>query len=169
MTGRTAQDRRMVQLPPELQAGKARSKSLIRAAGGQEAAAEVTGKSQARMSSCGVPNTADFLSIADVRSLEAVTHGTAGHPLVTRWLASEAGYALVRLPGAGQPETAWSQRAAKLLREGGDIISGIGAALENDNDVCGKEAAALLNEADELVAIAVEIQSALKARARGTD
>jgi hypothetical protein len=85
-------------LPPALQAGKAATASLIRAFGGQEAAAGETGKRQSRFSDYGSPHTADFITIADVRTLETATHGTPGHPHVTRWLARQTGHVLVRLP-----------------------------------------------------------------------
>lgn len=160
-------DDRTVVLPPHLQAAKAATKALIRAAGGQEAAAAETGKSQPRLSAYGLPNTEDFIAIDTVAALEAVTHGQPGHPHITRWLARQAGFALVALPASTSADEFWSRHVATLLKETGDMISGIGDALQDDNAISSSEALNLLAEADDMVNAAVEIREALKRRAEG--
>lgn len=152
--------------PPELQAGKAATKALIRAFGGQEAAEAHTGKSQSQLSAYGGPNTPAFAPIDTVRALEACTHGQPGHPLVTRWLAREAGYGLVRLPDASAAPTQWSAFVAALAKEGGELMAGICDDLTSGNDVSPAEAKRRLDDAADLVRVAVEIEAALKARAR---
>ena len=104
-----------------------------------------------------------------VVKLEGVTHGAPGHPHVTRWLAREAGFALIPLAAPDAPTTVWSQHCARLLKEVGDIATGLGAALADDNDVDQREAQQLLAEADDMVDAAVTFRAALKARAEAKD
>lgn len=160
-------DARSIVHPPELQAGKAASKALIRAFGGQEAAEAHTGKSQSQLSAYGGRNTPFFMPIDVVAALEGSTHGLPGHPHVTRWLAREAGYGLVRLPDAKAPPTQWSGFIAQLGKEAGEVINGICTDLISENDVSPAEAATRLGDAADLVRIAIEIEAALKARAEG--
>jgi hypothetical protein len=157
-------DRSLI-LPPDLQAGKAATKALIRAYGGQEAAAAERGKSQSRFCAYGLPNTDDFMPIDDVHALEARTHGAPGHPHVTRWLAREAGYELVPRPCAAQPETVWSAFVARLSREAGELMAGVCEDLATENDVSPAEAKRRLPDAADLVRVAVELEHALKQRA----
>jgi hypothetical protein len=129
---------RTMVLPPALQAAKAATKALIRAVGGQEAAAAETGKSHSRFACYGLPNTLDFIPVNDVHALEAVTHGLAGHPHVTRWLAREAGYALVRLPQAPGGTSDWHQAMGAVSKEVGEIIERLCTMLA-DGKVTGAE------------------------------
>lgn len=153
-------------LEPRWQSLKQATNALIRAAGGQEAAAAETGKSQAQVNRYQNVNTEDFATVQVVAKLEAVTQGMPGAPHVTRWLARELGFALVPLPVVSDA-TVWGRRTGMLMQEAGDIINGIGRAIEGDNDVDPDEAKALIADADELVAIACEIANALKRRAEG--
>jgi hypothetical protein len=130
---------RTLSLPPHLQAGKVATKGLIRAAGGQEAASAETHKSQPRLSSYGATNTPDFIPINDVAALEAVTHGTPGHPHVTRWLAREAGFALVKLPTAPVGFTDFHRAIGAVSREVGEAVELVCDALGDDNQVTKRE------------------------------
>jgi hypothetical protein len=89
---------RRIDNAPQDQAAKAKSLALVRASGGVEAAAAFCRSNMRRLSEYGRPDNDCFMPIDVVRDLEAVTHGTAGHPIVTRYLAQQAGYTLVRLP-----------------------------------------------------------------------
>ena len=110
--------------PPALQAGKAATRALIRAVGGQEEAAPLTGRSQPRLSAYCGPNTDAFMPIDAVVALEAVTHGQPGHPQVTRWLAREAGYALLRLPRFAAPGSGDLHHAtSRVAKEAGEVVA----------------------------------------------
>lgn len=124
-------DLRSVDHPPRLQSLKAASKALIRAAGGQEAAAAETGRSQARLSAYGGPNTPDFMPIDIVLALESVTHGTPGHPLLSRLLAREAGFVLVKLPTSAGNDQDWHQAMAAVSKETSEIIERVCHALRD--------------------------------------
>ncbi|HEY1605592.1 MAG TPA: phage regulatory CII family protein [Allosphingosinicella sp.] len=114
-------DRTLI-LAPELQAGKAATKALIRAFGGQEAAASECEKSQSRMCDYGSPHTRDFMPVNDVRTLEARTHGQPGHPHVPRWLARQAGHVLVRLPVAGGVVADVHAEIGAISRDAGEVV-----------------------------------------------
>lgn len=151
--------------PPHLQGAKAAFKALVRAFGGQEAAEAELGKSQSRLSAYGGPNTADFPPIDLVDALEERTHGTAGWPLVTGWLCRRRGGLFLKLPEPGAPPTQWSGFMARLGKEAGELINGICTDLTDDNDVTPAEARKRLDDAADLVRVAVELEAALKARA----
>lgn len=108
--------------PPVMQSLKAGTKALIRAFGGQEAAAAECGKSQGHMSRYGVPHTNDFMPIDDVLRLEACTHGQAGHPHVTRVLAREAGYVLVRAAPESVAPGEWHKAIGIIPKEVGEVV-----------------------------------------------
>lgn len=141
---------RTIHHPPALQAGKAATKALIKAAGGQEEATRFTGmRSQSRLSSYGLPNTDAFMTIDSVRALEAVTHGLPGHPHVTRWLAGEAGGVFVPLPRAVLADAAdWHVEMAAVSKEVGDVIQRICLALA-DSKVTPVEARRIRGEIQE--------------------
>jgi hypothetical protein len=129
---------------PHLQAGKAASKALVRAAGGQEAAEAMTGRRQSCFSDYGSPHTPAFMPVNLVHALEAVTHGTPNHPQVTRWLASEAGYLLVPRPNAGDGRN-WGRSLQALGREFGEASGRVCQAL-GDADTPGRVTAAEIRD-----------------------
>jgi len=162
-------DDRTVQHPARLQAGKMAFADLVDAVGGQVPAEAYSGKAQSRISAYGGRNTPWFAPIDVVVKLEGVTHGAPGHPHVTRWLAREAGYALVKLPEPGAAPARWSGFMARLGKEAGELINGICTDLTDDNDVIPAEAKRRLGDAADLVRVAVELEAALKARAGEAD
>lgn len=145
-----------IHLPPELQAGKDATRSLIKRAGGQEYAEELTGRSQARFSAYGLKNTDAFIPIDLVRALEGVTHGQPGHPHVTRWLSGEAGYLLVRKPSRGGGSGDLHHELAAVSKETSDVVQRVLEALR-DGSVSARAIAELkiraeISEAQEQLA-----------------
>jgi hypothetical protein len=156
--------------PPHLQAGKAAAKALVRAAGGGEAAENFCSKSQPRLSAYGLPNTADFMPVDVVRDLEAITHGAAGHPLVTHWLANEAGYLLVRKPRRGGGGGDLHAELACVSKETHDVVQKLIEALR-DGVVTAREIAELgirqeIAEAQEQLATLDAILAQIEAEGR---
>jgi hypothetical protein len=154
---------------PLMQSAKAAFAGAVDAFGGQDAAARETGKSQGRICAYGLPNTDAFPTLDVIVMLEGRTHGTTGHPHVTRWLAGQVGFGLVPLPAPGRREPEWHAYSARLMKELGEVLEGLGKALSGDNDVRAREARALIPEAGDLVRVAVELEAALKARAGEID
>lgn len=156
----TARD---VTLPPQLQALKGASAALVRAFGGQEAAAAELGRAQSRLSDWGNPNTPDFMPVDVVLRLEAATHGTPGHPHVSGWLARASGHAVTRLPEAGAARA----DGAALLRALGEHAASAHAASEAvlaavaDGRVCAKDRAACDAEIAALISAAVALGAAV--------
>ena len=166
-------DRRDLTLPPTDQVLKRASKQLVKAFGGTLPAAEQLSQAEhrhvdhRRMSDIGNQNHAAFLRIDEAAELEELTVGTPGWPQVTRAMASRNGFALVKLPDPKVSDTIWAIRAAKLLKEGGDVITGLGSRLETGGEVDPDEAATLLPDARELLDIAMEVFEALRRRSAG--
>lgn len=89
---------RRIDNTPEDQAGKAAAAKLVRAVGGMEAAEGYCRSNMRRLSEYGRPDNDCFMPMDVIADLEAVSHGTVGHPIVTRYLAARAGYVLVARP-----------------------------------------------------------------------
>lgn len=150
---------RDIQHPPKTLALKVASKDLVRAAGGGEAAAEACGSRQQRMSDCGNRNTGDFLRIDEIASLEDVTSGVPGHPIVTRNLARRQGYDLVRRPEVEPSCDDWLAMLADHAGKNGEIAAGVCDALANDHVIDASEAGMIR----QLVAAGLEHLAAMDA------
>lgn len=124
--------RRDVTHSPDRQQLKAACKRLVRAAGGVEAAEEISSRSKTQLSAYGHPNAPEFMPIDVVAALEEVTHGHAGHPIVTRLLAQRAGYALVKLPNAVPDCADWHRAIGELSKEVGEAVQVVCASLSDD-------------------------------------
>jgi hypothetical protein len=124
--------RRDCQFPPEKQALKQVAKALVRAAGGVEAAEEITGRSKTQLSAYGNINAPEFMPVDAIAALEGVTHGHAGHPIVTRLLATRAGYTLVKLPAAAPDCGDWHRAIGSLSKEVGDAVQAVCSSLSDD-------------------------------------
>lgn len=149
-------------LPVEEQRQARAVRTLISAAGGLEPAAEVTGKSTSQLSRCSSPNDKDSLSIRDVELLESVTHSTAGHPHVARYLAARAGFVLFRQPTAAPQGADLLQLVARQAKESGDITANMIAALA-DKHLSKAEILKLRREVHELIEVAVCMDAELNA------
>lgn len=139
-----------VDLLPEAQVLKRATAQLVRAYGGQEAAAMLVGRAQSRLSDWGSVNRPDFMPIDAVAALEAVTHGVAGHPHVTRALAMASGHALIKLPDAVPGEADVFGWLANLSKEAGEVMGELGTALADDRRVDRGEAARIRTQLHEL-------------------
>src|SRR5688500_376488 len=104
-------------LPPVLQSAKAAFRGLVRAFGGQEAAALETGKGQSRISAYGHANMADFAPLDVIDALERSTDGLPGWPHVTLWLCRQRGGMFVKLPDPAAPPSSWNAHLALLAKE----------------------------------------------------
>jgi hypothetical protein len=112
-----------------MQAAKAAFKQLVRAFGGQEAAAIETGVRQQKISDMGLPNVAEYPTLDLIDILEARTEGTADWPMVTRWLARRRGFALVRtISDAAEPESL-RDGILTITRKLGDTADEVAEAL----------------------------------------
>lgn len=89
---------RDITLTPEEQEIKVASRALVKAYGGQEAAAARLGTRQQRISDCCSTSTDAFLRVDEIAIMEAATVGYPGHPHVTSVLARQRSRELVPTP-----------------------------------------------------------------------
>lgn len=146
------------------QALKAATRQLVQAAGGQEAAATYTRfvrhQAFSDFGNAGPDHAAKFAPIDAVADLEAVTHGTPGHPVVTRALARAAGFALVPLPAARTAELDFAAHLQAIIRETADVTLGLSVHLQAA--ASGKPAPeALRAEVAQAIQVLVELDAAL--------
>lgn len=152
---------RDLQLSAPQQDLKAGSKALVRAYGGQVAAAALLERAQSRYSDAGSANTATFLTIDEVAELEDRTVGMAGHPLVTTVLARRQGFVLAPEPEALPTGADLVPCIERLTKEFGEAASAACRAA-----VTGGSSAADLRRAesefDDLIREAVTIRAAIR-------
>lgn len=155
-----APDRARAVLPHAEQRQAAAAKKLVQAAGGGEAASAQTGKSEAQLSRYGRSNYADNMPASVIEALESVSHGTHGHPVMSRYLAQQQGYTLIRLPDAHASGADMLRLVARQAKESGDITSAMITALE-DNHLSPAQITALRREVAELIEVAVAMDAEL--------
>jgi len=154
-------ERSTVTLPLAEQRQARRARELIEAAGGVDAAGEEAGKSHSQMSKYGRANYADSMPINVVEALEGITHGTVGHPIVTRYLAMRQGYALFPLREVTATGGDLLQLVARQAKESGDITQKVITALE-DGITSPRECRDITREIDQLIDVAVCMRAELQ-------
>jgi len=125
---------------------KAATSDLVTACGGQPAAADLLQVSKGtvfKWTDEDGENADRSITAHAVRLLEA----RAGQPIVTRFLAAEAGCALVPL-SAEALDGDWNGDLARSAKEAGDVLTGFATALA-DGRIDRTEAGPLLKEIDE--------------------
>ena len=131
---------------------------LVEAAGGQYKAADLAGLSQTMMVRYTDPdgrNAETTMPVAVVRTLEAHTQD----PVLTRFLAAELGYILLKIPtaaGSGQ----LGAECAAMFAETADCAAEMCRALK-DNRISHAEAGRVINALDDVVEKAAAIRAVL--------
>lgn len=154
-------------LSPDKQALKRATGQLVRAAGGQEAAVAFTRLSRHQVLSDYANPSADmatrFAAIDVVADLESLTHGTPGHPVVTRQLARFAGYALVRLPAVRAGDDL-SDQLFDVIRETSEVTLLIGKHLQENGGAGfrGRELSDIRREISEAVQALLELDALIE-------
>lgn len=148
---------RSVSLPPDLLEIKAASRALVRAYGGQLAAAKRLKTSQQRVSDCCSRDKDVFLRLDQVATLEAETNGP-DHPHVTTVLARLHDLELVELSPCAASGRDLLRLFAKQSRSCGELAQKILDA-HADNIVTPDEAKLIEQAADEVISIAIHIRA----------
>lgn len=154
-------DRCDIVLPPDQQELKTACRALVRAFGGQEAAASRLGTRQQRISDCINPHTESFLRVDEVAALEHETVGMPGHPHVLATIARQLGYELVRTPTITSNGRDLLQLFAHQSKETADLAQAIVAA-HADGEITGEEAECIERECNDIMAVTL----AMRAEAR---
>ncbi|BBD01860.1 hypothetical protein [Sphingobium sp. YG1] len=162
---------RSVTLSPEQQSGCASFKALVRAFGGQEAAASETGVRQQKISDMGLSNVAEFPTLDLIDALEDRTVGLPGWPHVTNWLCHRRGGVFVPLPQGENDADGMMVTVAELAGELGDVSRAISEAVcasgDGGRDVTKAEAAAALAELDGLDRTSAQLRLKLMSKMQG--
>jgi hypothetical protein len=137
------------------------ARDLISAANGLEAASEFAGVKVSQLSRYQSPHDHDSITLRAIEALEAVTHGKAGHPIATRYLAARAGYALVRLPDGVATGVDMLELVGQQAKESGDITSRVIAALA-DKKIDDDEIDGIRIEIADLIRVAVAMDAELE-------
>lgn len=149
---------RGVTLIPEQQEIKEACRALVKAYGGQEAAAKRLGTRQQRISDCCSTSTDAFLRIDEIAILEAETVGYPGHPHVTSVLARQRSRELVPTPNIAATGRDLLVLFAKQSKGNSKLAEKILDAHEDDH-VDADEAAQIEAAADQAAATALAIRS----------
>lgn len=162
---------RSIILSPEQQSGCASFKALVRAFGGQEAAASETGVRQQKISDMGLPNVAEFPTLDLIDALEDRTVGLPGWPHVTHWLCHRRGGVFVPLPQGEDDADGMMVTVAELAGELGDVSRAISDAVcasgDGGRDITAPEAAAALGELDGLDRTSAQLRLKLLSKIQG--
>lgn len=132
---------------------------LVTAAGGQEAAADVLSVTKGtvfRWTDDSEENAHRHMPVQAVRTLER----HVGQPIVTAFLAAEAGHALVASGGAVLPAD-WGVIVATYAKEASEAFAKLATAIA-DGVVTPDEARAAMAELDQVQAYGAEIREKLK-------
>lgn len=148
-------------LTPELQELKAACRSLVRAFGGQVAAAERLGTRQQRISDCCSANTDAFLRVDEVAILEAETVGYPGHPHVTNVLARQRGRETVETPAIAATGRDLLKLYALQSKETSDLCEAVLEA-NSDGDIELTEAEAIDDAIDDVIAGALAMRAEVR-------
>lgn len=147
---------------------KLAARDLVRAVGGQ---VDATGHSRIKRhqqfsayGSNSAEHAETWMPADVVADLESVCRGAEGHPHVTRELARQQGYILVRLPDPGASADGLRQSVLELSRELGDVAGAIADALA-DLQCHPREAQRILDEVNQLDAASSSLRSQLMALA----
>lgn len=149
---------RNITLPVEQQELKSAFRALIRAFGGQEAAAARLGTRQQRISDCCSPNIDAFARLDEIAILEAETVGMPGHPHVTGVLARHRNLELVQTLECTATGRDLLMLFAKQSRGNSDLAREILDA-HADEIVSSAEAEAIETAVDDVIATAIRIRS----------
>lgn len=152
---------RNITLPPAMQELKTACAELVRAFGGQVAAAERLGTRQQRISDCCSKHTDAWLRIDEIAILEAETIGHPGHPQVTALLARRVGADLVTTPRVTATGTDLLKLFAAQSQDTADLARVIVAA-HVDDQIDLDEARAIDDVIDDVIANALAMRAEVR-------
>jgi len=132
---------------------KIAARELVALLGGQEAAADIIGKSQSHVQRCcSVHDPDNFFNARDIGVME----DHAGEPLITATFAKQAGGVFLALPDPALcDDDTLPLMVVKIADELGDVSHALRDAVR-DNRIDQAELAVIERQFDELVAAAVD-------------
>jgi len=152
---------RNITLTPEQQELKEASRALVKAFGGQEAAAEFLGTRQQRISDCCSTSTDAWLRVDEVEALEARTVGAPGHPNITCLLSRRRGFELAAMPRTAATGRDLLKLYAQQSKENSDLAQTLLDA-NADGDIELYEAEAIDDAIDDVIACALAMRAEVR-------
>ncbi|MBJ7442865.1 MAG: hypothetical protein JHD32_00835 [Sphingobium sp.] len=141
----------------------------VYAAGKQEYVSRMLGRARTTLTGWCNEDEAEFIPLRLVPELEKMARGKPGWPHITRTLARMQGFELFQLPQIDADAANWLNHVGAISTEAGQITSKICTALADDQRVCAGDIRQhdLIDDAEQLVAIAVQLLAQLRAVAEG--
>ncbi|AYO78339.1 hypothetical protein N5J77_01950 [Sphingobium yanoikuyae] len=141
----------------------------VHAAGKQVYVSHMLGRGQPTINGWGNVEAAEFIPLRLVPELEKMATGQPGWPHITRALARMQGFELFRLPEIETDAGNWLTQIGAMSSEAAEITAKICAALADDQKVCARDVRqhALIDDAEQLVALAVQLLAQLRAVEEG--
>lgn len=137
---------------------KEATQALLTAAGGTVKASEITGRGQSVLQRYGDPaEPGRTMPVQIALQLEK----TCGQPIVTRYLAAEAGCLLLDLGAVAAGRL--GAELARVGQEASDVFAAAAAAVEDDGKVDAGEAGRIVEELDDLLRAAMTYRQHLAA------
>ncbi|WP_289145220.1 hypothetical protein [uncultured Sphingobium sp.] len=162
---------RAVALSPDQQSGKASFKALVKAFGGQDAAAEESGVRRQKISDMGLANVAEYPTLDLIDLLEDRTVGLPGWPHVTSWLCRRRGGVFVPLPRGGADADGMMRTVAEMAAEFGDVSRAVADAVcphgPDGEEVNASEARTALAALDDLDRVSAQLRHKLQSKIKG--
>jgi hypothetical protein len=127
--------------------------------------ARIMERAQSVVNDWGNSEKAGFIPLRLVPHLERLGQGRAGWPHITRALAHMQGFELFPLPEVETDARDWMTQVGAVSTEAAEIVTKICASLADDQRVCAQDVKkhGLLDDAEQLVAIAVQLLTQLRA------
>lgn len=137
----------------------------VHAAGKQVYVSHMLGRSRSTLMAWCNEEAAEFIPVRLVPDLEKMATGQPGWPHITRALARMQGFELFRLPDVDDNQASWLAQVGALSTEAAEITTKICASHADDQRVCARDIQnhALIADAEQLVAIAVQLLAQLRA------
>lgn len=159
-------------LPSDEQVLANATKKAIQAAGGLEVCERETGISDSQLSRCCSPNRRDSITIRDAATIDAIGHGTDGHPFILNAMARViGGYVVVQLPEADADQPCLVRTLLDMTTELGDVSRAINDAMcstsSGGTTVTPGEAVVIREHLDDLDRASARLRQRLDAIAGG--
>lgn len=139
----------------------------VHAAGKQVYVSHMLGRSRSTLMAWCNEDAAEFIPLRLVPELEKMATGQEGWPHITRALARMQGFELFHLPEIDTAAANWLTQVGLLSTEVAEVTTKICASVADDGEVCKQDIRkhALIEDAEQLVALSVQLLAQLRAEA----
>lgn len=138
-------------------------------ANGYDKAAQSTRVGKSQLQRCASVNHPDSITIRDAVIVDKISAHVEGHPFILRAMAHQLGFEIFSLPEAAPVAGDWLNHISALSAESSEITTKLCTSLADDQKVCSKDIRrlALIDDAEQLLSITVQLLTGLRAVAEG--